>query len=202
MSVDLQKAAENFRKNRYEVSVFASAAEAKAYLCREIQGVTVGLGDSMTLLSMELYEALLEHNQVTDPQHIQSGEDFVSTAKGCALTDVFLTSVNAATEQGHLINIDGTGNRVAGSLFGHKKVYFVLGRNKIAKTLDEAMWRARNIAAPLNAKRLNLKTPCAVTGKCHDCDSFDRICNAFTVHHKKMRNIEMEVVLIDEDMGY
>ena len=202
MAVDLQKTAESFRRNRYEVSLFSTADEAKAYLCREIRGVTVGLGDSLTLLSMELFEALSEHNQVTDPQHIQPGEDFVSTAKGCALTDVFLTSVNGATEDGLLINIDGTGNRVAGSLFGHKKVYFVLGRNKVAPTLEEAMWRARNIAAPLNAKRLNLKTPCAVTGRCHNCDSFDRICNAITVHHKRMRNIEMEIVLIDEDMGY
>ena len=198
----LKKTAEALRRNRYEVSVFETKEDAVEYLSGLFHGATIGFGDSRTLADIGLSARLSQENTVYDPFPCADNDEFLAVARKCLTTDYFFTSVNGLSMDGILVNLDGTGNRVAGSLFGHKKVYFVLGRNKIAKTLDEAMWRARNIAAPLNAKRLNLKTPCAVTGKCHDCDSFDRICNAFTVHHKKMRNIEMEVVLIDEDMGY
>ena len=117
-------------------------------------------------------------------------------------TDVFLTSVNAASESGELVNIDGSGNRTAGTLFGHKKVYFVLGENKIVPTLEDAIWRAKNIAAPKNAERLKLKTPCAQKGdKCYDCNSSDRICNGLVIHYKKMDDCEMEVVIIKEPLG-
>jgi len=128
-------------------------------------------------------------------------DDFLAGARECVLTDVFLCSVNAATIQGELLNMDGTGNRVAGSLFGHKKVYFIIGRNKFCDSIEKAVNRIRQVAAPMNAKRLGKRTPCAVTGHCADCSSPDRICNALTIHWKKMSNIEMEIVLIDEDLG-
>ena len=106
-------------------------------------------------------------------------------------------------EEGVLLNIDGTGNRVAATLYGHKKVYFVVGRNKIAPTYDEALWRARNIAAPKNAQRLQRKTPCAVKGdKCYDCRSSTRICRGLVVLWGPMLGMEAEVVLVDQDLGY
>ncbi len=117
-----------------------------------------------------------------------SGAEFNEVAKKTLLTDVFLTSVNGVAETGELVNIDGTGNRVAGSLFGHKKIYFVFGINKIELTLEKTIWRARNIAAPQNAKRFGYKTPCAVKGdRCYDCSSPDRICNTLNIHFRKMR---------------
>ena len=106
------------------------------------------------------------------------------------------------SETGELVNIDGTGNRVAGSLFGHEKVYFVVSLSKLCPTLDDAIFRARNVAAPKNAARHGFANPCALKGdRCYDCSARDRICNALVVHYRKMRGIEMEVVLIREALG-
>ena len=115
-----------------------------------------------------------------------------------------LTSVNGLAETGELINIDGTGNRVASTIFGHEEVYFLVGSNKIAPDYDAALWRARNVASPKNAQRLGKKTPCAVRGdKCYDCKSPERICRALAVLWEKPTGIgRAEVVLIDEPLGY
>ena len=187
----------NLEARGFLVSTFATAAEAAEYLNGAIDGVTVGFGGSLTLKEMGLYEKLNGHNQVI--WHWVNG---LETRGEAAHTDVYLTSVNGLTEDGQLINIDGAGNRVASTLFGHKKVYFVIGKNKLAPTYDEALWRARNIAAPKNAQRLGKKTPCAVNGdRCYDCKSPDRICRGLVVHWAPMMGMEMEVVLVDEDLG-
>ena len=121
-----------------------------------------------------------------------------------AASSVYLTSVNGLAETGELINIDGTGNRVASTIFGHEEVYFLVGSNKIAPDYDAALWRARNVASPKNAQRLGKKTPCAVRGdKCYDCKSPERICRALAVLWEKPTGIgRAEVVLIDEPLGY
>ena len=108
------------------------------------------------------------------------------------------------SENGEMVNIDGTGNRVAGSLYGHKRVYFVTGRNKIAPDLESAVARARNVAGPLNARKYDLDTPC-VGGdmRCYDCSSRERICNAEVVYLKKMNHLELaEVIIIGEELGF
>ena len=187
----------------YDVSIFPDKDSAAAYLDSQIDGKPVGFGDSETLIAMHMFEKLSAHNMVFDPKHPEKGLDFHRTARKCLTTDIFLTSVNGVAETGEMVNIDGTGNRVAGSLFGHDKVYFVVGRNKIAPTIEEAAFRARNIAAPKNAARHHFRTPCAIKqDHCYDCMSPDRICCAQVIYWKKMRFIEMEVVLIDEDLGY
>ena len=119
-------------------------------------------------------------------------------------SDVYLTSSNAVTLDGKLVNIDGTGNRVSATLFGTEKVYFIIGVNKIASGYDAALWRARNIASPKNAQRLNRNTPCAAEGdKCYDCKSPERICRALVVLWNKMSGMEkLEVVIINEELGY
>ena len=186
----------------YEVTIFDTGAAAAEYLDKAIDGKTVGFGDSETMLSMGLYDKLATHNEVHDPMHRPEGESFRATARKTLLTDVFLTSLNAMSETGGLVNIDGTGNRVAGSLFGHEKVYFVVGLNKLCPTLDDAIYRARNVAAPQNSARHGFSNPCAVAGdRCYDCSAKDRICNALVVHYRKMRGIRMEVVLIREALG-
>ena len=115
---------------------------------------------------------------------------------------VYLTSANALAETGEILNIDGGGNRVASTLFGHEKVYFIIGRNKLAPTYEEALWRARNIAAPKNAQRLKKKTPCAVKGdRCYDCKSPDRICRALVTLWEPMMGMETEILLVDQDLG-
>jgi hypothetical protein len=182
----------------FTVKTFATGKEAADYLNGQIDGTTVGFGGSVTLESLGLYESLGSHNQVAWHWK-QSGGARAEAAKA----EVYLTSVNGLAETGELINIDGAGNRVASTLYGHKKVYFVVGRNKLAPDYDQALWRARNIAAPRNALRLQKKTPCAVPGgHCHDCRSPERICRGLTVLWGPMMVGESEVILVDEDLGY
>ncbi|MCI2160895.1 MAG: lactate utilization protein [Oscillospiraceae bacterium] len=201
--MELQKTVEALIDKGYTVSHFETAKEAAAYLDQNVDGKTVGFGDSVTLDSMKLYKILSAHNNVIDPKHCVPGMDFWSTAKQCLTTDVFFTSVNALAETGEMVNIDGTGNRIAGSLFGHEKVYFIVGENKVVPTLDEAIWRARNIAAPKNAARHGFQTPCAIKqDHCYNCKSPDRICCGQMIYYQKMRFIEMEVVLIKEPLGF
>ena len=170
--------------------------------CREIDGVTVGCGGSMTLTELGLQESLAAHNTLY-AHGITPGAPEEVMAKA-ATAEVYLLSANAIAEDtGEILNIDGTGNRVASSLFGHEKVYFVAGRNKVSPDFDSALWRLRNVVAPKNAQRLHRKTPCAAKAdKCYNCSSPERICNALVVHYKKMNSMDMEVVLVNEDLGY
>ena len=117
---------------------------------------------------------------------------------------VYICSLNGVAETGELVNIDGGGNRLSSGLFGHEKVYFIIGVNKIAPDLEGAIWRARNIAGPKNARRLEKKTPCAVRGdKCYDCKSPERICRALAVLWERPTGIgRAEVVLVNEPLGY
>lgn len=187
----------NLEENGFEVSCFATAAEACDYLDNKLDGKTVGHGGSVTLQEMGLLDRLGSHAVLY--RH-QPG----NVPAGAATAQAYICSVNGLAETGEIINIDGTGNRVSSATFGHEELYLVVGVNKIAPDYDSALWRARNIAAPLNAKRLGRKTPCAVRGdKCYNCSSPERICRALTVLWKKPFGIKRaEVVLIDQDLGY
>ncbi len=194
---DFETVRRNLEQNGFAVSCFATAAQACDYLDRKLDGKTVGHGGSMTLQEMGLLDRLAGHATVFrhDPANIPAGA-FTAQA--------YLCSVNGLAETGEIINIDGTCNRVSSTLFGHGELYLVVGKNKLAPDYDAALWRARNIAAPLNAKRLGRKTPCAVKGdRCYNCSSPERICKALTVLWKKPSGIaHAEVVLIDQELGY
>ena len=193
---DLEKLRRNLEAEGFTVSCFGTAAQAADYLDAALDGKTIGIGGSVTIRDMGLAERLSTHARVY--WHWDE-----ATLEQAAAAQVYLTSVNGLAETGELINIDGTGNRVASGLYGHEKVYFVVGRNKVAPDYDAALWRARNIAAPKNAQRLQVRTPCAAKGdKCYDCKSPDRICRALVVYWEKPKSMDMEVVLIDEDLGY
>lgn len=196
---------ENLQKNAeargFSYRYFDTAAQAADYLAGSISGKTVGIGGSMTLLDMGIYERLQENNDVAWHWKTPGPE----TLAKAAAAQVYLTSVNGIAETGEIINIDGTGNRVAATLYDREKVYLVAGVNKLAPTYEEALWRARNIAAPLNARRLNRKTPCALKEemKCYDCKSPERICNGLTVLWRKLGGVkECELVLIGQELGY
>lgn len=195
---DLQKTAETLRQLGYETQVCATKEEAAAYLNGKIDGASVGFGGSGTLKAMGLFGLLGTHNTV-----YWHWEQEANEARRSAMdADVYITSVNALAETGELVNIDGMGNRVASTLFGHKKVYFVVGKNKLTGTYDEAVFRARNVAAPLRANQMGKKTPCAVKmDKCYDCKSPERICRGLVTLWRPMMGMEAEVVLIDEDLG-
>ena len=198
---DFSRVKQNLEARGFRVSVFATAAEAADYLDSAIDNTSVGFGGSVTLEQMGLYERLERHDRVN--WHWRPTVDGADARQAAMTAEHYITSVNGLAETGELINIDGTGNRVASILYGHKKVWFVVGRNKLAPTYEEALWRARNIAAPKNAQRLKRKTPCAVKADhCYDCKSPERICRGLVVLWEAIGSMEMEVVLVDEALGY
>lgn len=201
--MDISRVLENFRNNGFEASYFETKEEASAYLNEKIDGTTVGFGGSMTLNEMGLIGSLETHNEVISHWSAPEGMTVSQVLDKAMRTDVYLTSANGASEKGELVNIDGTGNRVGSTLFGHNKVYFVLGINKFEENLDKAIYRARNVSAPPNAKRLGKNTPCAVKGdRCYDCNSPERICRGLVVHYRKMSSCDIEVVIVGEKLGF
>jgi hypothetical protein len=167
-------------------------------------GATVGTGGSMTLNQIGFFEKAEQHNiKLLNPSLQKlSMEDFIEQRRQILLADVFLSSANAITEDGVIFNVDGTGNRVASMTFGPKKVIIVCGINKIVKDIDAAQKKVREYTAPMNAKRIGLKTPCAETGVCADCDSPQRICNVFVTMVKKPTRTDMTVFLVGEHLGF
>ena len=199
--MNIEKAAENLIKRGFMVSRFKNKTEAADYLVSSIENTTIGMGGSMTLKTMGIYERLMQKNDVYWHGLNRSREIEMNGINA----KVYLTSANAIAETGEIINIDGTGNRVAATLYNKEKVYFIVGKNKFADDFESALWRARNVAAPKNAQRLGKKVPCAVKGdKCYDCASGpERTCNALVVLWGKTRGVgEIEVVIIDEELGF
>ncbi|MEW9124163.1 MAG: lactate utilization protein, partial [Thermotaleaceae bacterium] len=189
---------------RMDAVYFDTVDEAKKYVLSSIDKERcVGIGGSITVQDMNLYEALKEQGNEVIWHWQESTPEGKAAALGKAgKADVYLTSTNALTLTGELFNVDGVGNRVTSMIFGPKKVMILCGINKICRDGIDALDRLRKQAAPPNTKRLNRKTPCAVTGECADCDSPERICNVTTIIHKKPSQMEMEVVIIGENMGY
>lgn len=160
--MDYQKIQTNFEKKGYTFSAFEDDQDVINYLKDALRGKTVGFGGSQTLTGLDLRHALADECTLYVPDFAPNGENFHSISRKAIDSDVYLLSANGATVNGEIVNIDGIGNRLAGSLFGHKKVYYVIGENKISDTLEDAIARARNIAGPKNALRLHRKTPCAM----------------------------------------
>jgi L-lactate utilization protein LutB len=165
---------------------------------------TVGLGGSRTMVEIGLVDALRGGNyRLIDQYDPSLGKEATFKARRDSLhADYFVAGSNAVTEDGKLVNVDGLGNRVAGFAFGPDKVIIVVGRNKIVKDVAAALGRIRNVAAPMNAKRLGAATPCATTGVCSDCDSPARICNLTLIVEKQRFPGRMTVILISQELGF
>ncbi|MEG1721295.1 MAG: lactate utilization protein [Pseudoflavonifractor sp.] len=193
---DITKLRKNLEDRGFHTSFFETAEEAGTYLDGKLDGKTIGMGGSMTARQMGLPDLLPAHNTMLCHW---SG----STTAEAAAAEVYISSANGVAETGEIVNIDGIGNRVASTIFGHEALYLVIGVNKIRPTFEEALWRARNIAAPKNAQRLGRKTPCAVKGDhCYDCNSPERICRALAVLWTKPGAIPYaEVIIVNQDLG-
>lgn len=192
---------ENLEAEGFRFRYFETGKEAAEYLNSQLDGKTIGMGGSMTLKNLCLYGRLSTHNQVFWHWE-EAGEE---TIRRASQAQVYLTSVNAIAETGELINIDGTGNRISAASSAKEKVYFIAGVNKIAENYESALWRARNIAAPRNARRLGRQTPCALKDemKCYNCKSPERICRGLSVLWRPLNGVkETEVILIGENLGY
>lgn len=194
---------ENLQRLGYQVTEFDTKEAAVRYLDNSIDNRSVGFGGSMTLKEMGLYDTLTKHNQVLWHWNVPEGKSGAEILKEAQTADIYISSINGIAQTGEIINIDGNCNRVAGMMFGHEKVYLVAGENKVADDYEKALYRARNIAAPLNAKRLGKKTPCAVKGdRCYNCTSPERICRGLSVFWTKPSGREYEIILIHENLGY
>ncbi len=201
----IEKVVENLRKNKFLVHYFENSKDACDYLIKVIPpGAKVGIGGSITLNQIGFVEALQNRKDIIFfNQYLKNlpRETSLQIRREGLLSDYYFTGSNAITEEGEIVNIDGVGNRVAALSFGPKKVFIVVGKNKIVKNYNEAIKRIKTIAAPLNAKRLGRHTPCVDDGICHNCDSPDRICNIVHVLKKQPYPERITVVLIDEKLG-
>lgn len=197
---NIDKLRENLTREGFLSSYFETAEEAAAYIDGQLDGTTIGFGGSVTVRKMGLFERLETHN--TCIWHWDKEKNV--QPKEATDAPIYICSLNGVSENGELINIDGGGNRLASNLFGHEKIFFIIGVNKIAPDYESALWRARNIAAPKNAQRLAKKTPCAVKAdKCYNCNSPERICRALLVYWEKPTLAgEVEVVIVNQSLGY
>lgn len=196
--MDVQKTIRNLQLRGYSVRYFETAAEAADYMNAEIQNTAVGIGGCMTAQELGLFDSLSKNNEVY--WHWKApGPETIARANAAP---VYITSANAMTEDGEILNIDGRGNRLAGQVYGNKKLYIIAGTNKICPDFSSALERARNVAAVKNGKRFPAQTPCKLDDKCHDCRSADKICRALLVLWAPMMGMEAEVVLIGEELGY
>lgn len=164
---------------------------------------TVSCGGSMSLFETGVIEHLRSGRYKFLDRYEEglSREEITKIFKESFFADAYFASSNAVTEDGKLYNVDGNGNRVAAMLYGPDKVIVIAGVNKIVKDINEAIYRVENFAAPANAKRLDKKTPCTVTGKCMNCSSPERICREYTVIRKPVPN-RIFVLLLNEEYGY
>lgn len=196
----LNTLAKKLKLNEYDVEVFDDIYSANEYIASLCIGKIVGLGDSHTIRDMGLFEVLQkQNNNLTTCFSDKSKENKLKTIA----SDIFLLSANAIAEDtGEMVNVDSSCNRVAGSLYGPPEVIFIIGKNKIEPNLSAAISRARNIAAPLNAKAHNYTTPCVKTGKCENCFHPQRICRATVIYHKRPKPMKVTVVLINKDLGF
>ena len=166
-------------------------------------GESVTWGGTMTVRDLGIPAALKSRGtlEVLDRDLVESPEEKQAMHLRAFSTDVYLSSANAISEDGVIVNIDGNGNRVAAITWGPKRVIFVIGLNKVAKTVEDALSRARGTASPINAARFDIKTPCQVDGICHNCNSADSICNYVHFLRNSPRG-RHTVVLVGESLGY
>jgi L-lactate utilization protein LutB len=183
--------------------------ETKEEACQAVLNIipsdaVVGFGDSATLKQIAISDELVKRgnpviNPFTEEFRRNKKVSWAKATRDALLSDVFMSSSNAVTIDGTIVNIDNGGNRVAGMIYGPKEVIIVVGRNKIVKDEDEALFRLKNIITPYHAKRKGFRTPCAITGICNECDAPGRLCNVTAIFRK--RRIKTTVIMVNQDLG-
>ena len=199
-----EKLIKNLKQRHFEAYYCATAAEAVAQVSALIpDGSSVTWGGSMTIRSIGLTQTLHQRPlTVLDRDEAKDREEAQRIYHEAFNCDYYLSSVNAMSEDGVLVNIDGNGNRVAAITYGPKKVIFVVGLNKVAQDVNSALSRARGTASPINARRFDINTPCQIDGLCHNCKSPDSICNYIHFLRNSHPAGRHTVVLVGEDLGY
>lgn len=205
----LEKTAAALRARNFGASVHATAKEAAEFLTREMLGSgwkgTVNFGGSASVDQsgvVAMLEAVPGADVIATHGGVSRDEAFHKRRREHFFCDMYLCSANAVTMDGKLVNVDGTGNRVASMIYGPEKVVLFVGRNKICTDLEAAEDRVRNIASPMNCMRLELPNPCVKAGRCMDCKSAKRICNYRVVTEYSNPVERIHVLLVNEDLGF
>lgn len=209
MQIRLDDLKQELEANNFDFHLVPDREAAKQLVLNEIvpavKPTSISWGGSMTVVATGLYAALKDLQDVrildTYDQSL-SPEDNYELRRQSLLVDLFLTGCNAITESGQLVNLDMIGNRVGGLTFGPKNVVVLVGRNKIVADLKDAIFRIKNYVAPVNAMRLDKKTPCVKTSYCDECKSPDRICNSWAITEKSFPKGRVKIVMINEDLGF
>lgn len=201
-----EKTIDSLLKNGFRASYYENANTALTYIDTIISEYKViGIGGSMTIIKdLKLLEREVMKNKIILNHNLPdiTPEEKHEIRKKQQTSDLFITSSNAITEDGKLVNIDGVGNRVNAMLFGPKKTVIVAGINKIVKNVDDGITRIKRIASPMNARRLGVNTPCATLGYCTDCNSPQRICRVISIIEKRPIPSNIEIILIGENLGF
>ena len=194
----------NLQGRGFDACYCRSGEEAREKALEWIkEGTSVAWGGSMTIRDIGLTEAVSKGNyQAIDRDAAETPEEKQKAAMDALSADYFLTSANGVSEDGQLVNVDGNGSRVAAIVFGPKYVIVVAGMNKVVRTAEDAMVRARTVAAPLNQQRFLKNTPCTVTGVCGDCKSPECICNQLLTTRNCRPAGRIKVILVGEELGY
>ncbi len=195
----------NLQKRHFDAYYCATAEEAKQRVNALIEdGASVTWGGTMTVRDMGIPEMLKQRGtlDVWDRDLVTTPEEKEEMYRRAFTADYYLSSANAISEDGVIVNIDGNGNRVAAITWGPKHVIFVVGLNKVAQDADAALKRARSTASPINAARFDIKTPCQVDGQCHNCNSPQSICNYIHFLRNSSKPGRIIVVLVGENLGY
>ncbi len=208
-NLKLASVKQSLENNNFEVFIAQNAKQAKEIAVNDIipklDIKSVSWGGSMSFVATGLFHELKDNPDIKVLNTFDtrlSKEEMMDLRRQSLMVDLFITGTNAVTEQGQLVNLDMMGNRVAAIMWGPKTVLLVIGRNKITSDLEEAMFRIKNYAAPVNTMNLDKKTPCSKTGVCHDCDSPDRICNYWTITEKSFVKNRIKIILVNEDLGF
>ncbi|MBQ9678173.1 MAG: lactate utilization protein [Prevotella sp.] len=204
-----QKLAERMIKNlnrRNMEAFYCPTGEEAVKKVSELiaDGSTVTWGGSMTVRDLGIPDALRERGtlEVLDRDLTDDRAEIEQIYLRAFTADVYLTSANAISEDGVIVNVDGNGNRVAAITWGPKKVIFIIGLNKVAQTVEAALARARGTASPINAQRFDIKTPCQIDGMCHNCNSPESVCSYVHFLRNSRNKGRHVVVLVGEDLGY
>lgn len=187
----------------YEVKCFNTGKEAKDFVLSIIEdGADIGMGGSVTVADLEIPEALIEKGHRVYSNKYITDMDPHDVRMSASSADYYLCSSNAITSNGTLVNIDGVCNRISAMCYGPRNLVYIIGKNKITSDVPAAIKRIKDVACPKNAKRLGLTTPCAVTGKCTDCNSIQRMCRNTLITERPPRDTHPYVILINEELGY
>ena len=193
------------QRRHFDAYYCATASEAKAKVNELIpDGASVTWGGTMTVRDMDIPKMLQERGtlKVWDRDLVETPEEKQKMYLRAFQADYYLSSANAITEDGVIVNIDGNGNRVAAITWGPQHVIFVVGMNKVAQDPEAALKRARSTAAPINAARFDIQTPCQLDGQCHNCNSPQSICNYIHFLRNSSKPGRIIVILVGENLGY